>query len=368
MKWALVVLFTVHGLIHLMGPAKAFGWAELPQLAQPISRIGGVLWLGAAIGLLATAVSLAFSHRYWWVVGLSAVICSQAVILASWSDAKFGTIANLILLVAVAWGFMSRGPLGLEAEYRADVAARLVDVPEMPVLGEPDLASLPDPVRRYVLKSGAVGRPIAHHVRAVWRGRIRSGPDEAWMTFSAEQWNFVSEPARFFLMRARRGGLPVDVYHAFRKGRASMRVRLLSTFPLVTAGGPDFTRAETVTILNELALLSPSALASSPDIRWESVDHRSARAWYRVGGVEVGAVLHFDPDGQLVDFVSDDRLAASPDGTEFVRRRWSTPVGDYREVGGLRLMSRGEGRWHTPEGSYVYIELELLDLEVNGGI
>ncbi|HKK92528.1 MAG TPA: DUF6544 family protein [Longimicrobiales bacterium] len=367
MKWALVALFTVHGLIHLMGPAKAFGWAELPQLAQPISRVGGVLWLGAAIGLLATAAGLGLSHRYWWVVGLAAVICSQVVILSSWSDAKFGTVANLVLLVVVAWGFMSRGPLGLEAEYRADVAARLADVPETPVLRESDLASLPEPVRRYVRTSGAVGRPIAHHVRAVWRGRIRSGPDDPWMTFSAEQWNFVSEPARFFLMRARRGGLPVDVYHAFEDGEASMRVRLLSTFPLVDASGPEFTRAETVTILNELALLSPSALASSPDIRWEPVDDHAARAHYRVGGVEVGAVLRFE-DGELVDFVSDDRLAASADGTDFVPRRWSTPVGDYREVDGLRLMSRGEGRWHTSSGSYAYIELELLDLEVNGGV
>jgi hypothetical protein len=30
-------------------------------------------------------------------------------------------------------------------------------------------------------------------------------------------------------------------------------------------------------------------------------------------------------------------------------------------------MTRGEGRWHPSEGEFVYIELELLDLEINGG-
>jgi Family of unknown function (DUF6544) len=38
MRWILLVLMGVHGLIHLMGFAKGFGYADLPQLTQPISR------------------------------------------------------------------------------------------------------------------------------------------------------------------------------------------------------------------------------------------------------------------------------------------------------------------------------------------
>ena len=36
MRWIVAVLLAVHGLIHLMGFAKAFGYAELPQLTQPV--------------------------------------------------------------------------------------------------------------------------------------------------------------------------------------------------------------------------------------------------------------------------------------------------------------------------------------------
>ena len=36
-RWMVAVLLAVHGLIHLMGFAKAFGYAQLPQLTQPIS-------------------------------------------------------------------------------------------------------------------------------------------------------------------------------------------------------------------------------------------------------------------------------------------------------------------------------------------
>lgn len=97
------------------------------------------------------------------------------------------------------------------------------------------------------------------------------------------------------------------------------------------------------------------------------LDERSARGHFTVGSVTVSAVLSFDEAGELVDFVSDNRLAASADGTESTRRRWSTPIGDYRSFGPWRVSSRGEGRWHPPGGEFSYVELELTGLEVNGG-
>jgi hypothetical protein len=45
LRWALIGLLLLHGLIHLMGFAKAFGYAELPQLTQPIPREWGLVWL-----------------------------------------------------------------------------------------------------------------------------------------------------------------------------------------------------------------------------------------------------------------------------------------------------------------------------------
>lgn len=380
MKLAFVALIALHGLIHLMGPAKAFGVAELPQLKAPISQAVGLVWLAAAMALLTTAALLAFSSRFWWVAGVVALVLSQGVILSAWGDAKFGTIANLILLAAVAYGFMSEGPPSFAAEYERNVEARLGDAASVgtrapdgdasAVLTEEDLAPLPEPVQRYIRRMGSVGQPWVDHVHTVWRGRIRSGPDDPWMPFTAEQFNVPHEPARFFLMDARKAGLPVDVLHAFRDGAASMRVRLLSMIPLVNARGLEMTRAETVTLLNDMVLLYPSALVDprlGPYVGWEALDESSARVRYTVGANEVSAVLKFNDEGDLVDFVSDDRLAASPDGSAFVQWRWSTPVADYRSFGDLRLMSRGEGLWHAPEGTYSYIELELLEHETGVG-
>lgn len=364
MKWLLFTLLVIHGLIHLMGPAKAFGLADVHQLTQPISRGAGLVWLVASAAMLVAAALLILAPRVWWIAGLVAVALSQGVIVTSWSDAKFGTIANLIVLAAVVYGFASRGPISFRATYEREVTERSTRPVPRDRVTEADLERLPDPVRRYVQASGALGQPEVHDFRASWTGRIRAGPDDTWMEFTAEQRNFVEDPARFFLMDARRGGLPVDVFHAFREGRATMRVRLLSLLSLVDAWGPDLDRAETVTLFNDLCLLAPGALVDK-NIRWEPIDERSARGFYSVGANTVSAVLHFNAADELVDFVSDDRLAASPDGKEFVRERWSTPVSEYRSFGPLRLMSRGEGRWHPPSGDFAYFQAELLDVEMN---
>jgi hypothetical protein len=325
----------------------------------------GVLWLLAALAMLTAAALLVAVPRLWWVAGLAAIVLSQIVIVSSWGDAKFGTIANVLVLVGVVYGFASEGPFSSRADYRHQVRQRLVQPASSSVVTEADLAALPEPVQRYVRLSGAVGQPRVHHFRARWRGRIRAGAADPWMPFTAEQYNFLDEPGRFFLMDARRGGLPVDVYHAFTPGAASMRVRVLSLVPIVNAAGPDLHKAEIVTILNDLSIMAPAALVDAP-IRWDAVDARTARAAFTVGRTTVGAELIVNEAGELVDFMSDDRLAASPDGTTFTPRRWSTPLGEYHSFGRRRVATRAEGRWHPPEGAFAYLELDLLDLEVNG--
>jgi hypothetical protein len=113
MRWIFAAVVVLHGLIHFMGPAKAFGWAELPQLQMPISRTMGLLWGLAGVGLLATAVLHLTGVRGWWGLALVSVVLSQVVILGSWSDARVGTLPNLLILAAVVAALLSRAEGGV---------------------------------------------------------------------------------------------------------------------------------------------------------------------------------------------------------------------------------------------------------------
>lgn len=359
-----LIMLCVHGAIHLMGFAKSFGLAALPQLTQAISRPWGLLWLAASALLLATVALQPLAPRWWWVVGAVAVITSQAAIVASWSDARFGTLANIAVLVGVAWGCAHRGPWSLPAAYeRALHLATPAQLAE--VLTEADLAQLPAPVHRYVRASGVVGQPRVQNFRATWTGRIRSSPDAAWMAFTADQLDTFDTPRRFFLMDAVMMHLPVDVFHAFDEHGATMRVRLLSVKSLVNASGAALTRSETVTLFNDLCLLAPGELVRS-SITWDTIDDHTARAHYTQGPNTISATLWFNDANELVDFRSDDR-SPSPDGSTAPPMRWTTPVRDYGRVGPARVFRTAEARWHPASGAWTYGGFALQSLTYNVG-
>ena len=233
MQRVLAGVLILHGALHLMGFAKAFGWAELPQLTQPISRALGGLWLLAALAMFAAAAVSVFAPPVFFVVGSAALVLSQVAIVSSWQDAKYGTLANVVLLLAVALGTATYGPGSLWSEYRASVRDSVRPSAEAAIVHERDLARLPDPVQRYLRVTGTVGKPRVRTFEARWRGRIRGGASEAWMPFVAEQVNTTGGSAtRLFFMSATMKHLPVSIFHRFIGQNATFRVRLLSAFTL----------------------------------------------------------------------------------------------------------------------------------------
>ena len=105
MQTLLLLALIGHGLLHLLGPAKALGLAALPQLTQPIAKPAALLWLFAAAAMLATAAAIPLWPHRWWLVAAVALVASQAAIATSWQDAKFGTLPNLVLLTFAAIHF-----------------------------------------------------------------------------------------------------------------------------------------------------------------------------------------------------------------------------------------------------------------------
>lgn len=363
MTWILAGILGVHGLIHLMGFAKAFGYAELPQLTQPISRGWGVAWLTAAALVTASAVTFGSGARRFWLIGAIALVFSQIVIVSAWRDAWAGTIANVILLALVAHGWLTEGPSSFHAQFQRDAEAGLARPLAAAAISEADLAPLPAPVQRYLRLVGVVGLPRVQNYRLRFRGRIRSDPASRWMPFEAVQQSFADQPTRLFLMRARMLGVPVESFHRSVDGRATMQVKVAGLVTMVDARSDDMDRAEAVTLFNDMCLLAPGTLVD-PRIAWEPVDTRSARARFTHGGHTVTATLLFSEDGLLSDFVSDDRLR-SADGKAFTRLRFSTPVRGYRAYGPVRLAAHGEARWHPPEGAFTYGEFELVEVALN---
>jgi hypothetical protein len=267
---------------------------------------------------------------------------------------------NLLALTSAVFGLAIDGPVSLRAQFEDDVDRGLARAVTGAPIRDADLEALPAPVQRYLRTAGVVGMPRPQNVFVRMHGRIRSGADAAWMPFVAEQYNFFDQPSRFFYMELTDGPWAVQGFHRYAGPLADMRVNVAGLVPVARAGGEDMTVSETVTMLNDMAMLAPATLVS-PAIAWERLGACSTRASFENAMMRVHATLEVNDAGELVNFVSDDRRQLAGDGT-FRPMRWRTPLGGYRSFGSIRLASRGEARWEGPDGGYSYIEIEIEDV------
>ena len=258
---------------------------------------------------------------------------------------------------------VTSGGRALKARWDRAVAAEFAVQPlgpAAPILTAADLAPLPAPVRRYVERSGAVGRPRPQNMRVVLDADMYRGPGQAPMRATSTQYTFFDRPTRLFLMKARMFGLPVRALHVYRQEQATFTVRVASLVTMVDLRGDEISAAETVTVLNDLCLMAPGALVD-PRLAWTPVDDRTAAVTFTNGPHRVGATLVFNDRDELVDFWSDDRPESG--NGRFVPARWSTPVDAYRDVGGLHLIHHGSAVYARPEGPFTYGTFTLRSIE-----
>jgi hypothetical protein len=363
MRFAFAILIGLHGLIHLLGPTKAFGWAEVPQLRTPISPLGGALWLIAASLLVGAAIGVARGAHAWWWLALPGVALSQVLITQAWSDAKVGTLANLAIAIPLVLLALDARPSSFRSRFGRDRDALLArPVRPAPVVTEADLADLPPLMRTYLRRGGAVGRPRVRNVRVRFAARMRSSATSPWMPSTATQYEFFDPPARLFYMNATRSGVPFDVYHRYVDDAATFQVRIASLFPMLDRSGPVLTRAETVTLMNDIVVMAPAAVLDLP-FSWTAVGERAVLATFANAGHTVSATLTFDAAGDLVGFLSNDRTQEDANGSRNVP--WSTPISGYREVDGIRLGTLGDANWIDASGEWTYGKFEIRSIAYN---
>ena len=347
-------VIVIHGLIHFIGFAKAFNYGNITQISKEISKPIGMLWLLAAFLFIAATILFLVKKDTWIFVGLAAVIISQILIFTVWKDAKFGTIANIIILVVA---ILSWGSYHFEKGYQQDVKENLqrTNMLRSDLLTETDLLPLPEPVQRYLKYAGVLNKPKLKNMCIVFEGQMREkGKD--FFPFTCEQYNFFDEPTRLFFMKATMKGVTVPGYHKYSNATALMDIRLFGFFPVVKKSGKDMDQAETVTLFNDMCLMAPATLIDKRII-WQPIDSNSAKATFTNHAIIISAILYFNEKGQLIDFISNDR--------DVNHYPFSTPVSNYKNINGINIMTYGETIWHYPDGKFVYGKFNLKDVEYN---
>lgn len=275
---------------------------------------------------------------------------------------------KLLVVILVVMGvlvmtfvFFSRQDLSSEFERRREALGAPANSEQ--VLNEADIQGLPRPIQRHLRTSGSVGRPVVKSVHVTFMAELFSAPGSSAMSGLAHQIDFLDPPRRLFFMETRMYGLPVAVLHEYKDSSATMRVRMAKLFDVVNISGPDLSKAETVTVLNDISAFAPAALAG-PQFSWKELSSREAEVTFTNGPHSIRAVLTIDEEGRLVNFRSDDRAELQKDGTlKFLP--WTTPLSDFKEFNGRTVPGYGEAVWHRPEGPFTYGTFKVLDVSFN---
>jgi hypothetical protein len=362
MRYLLALILIIHGLIHLLGFAKAFGHAELPQITEHISKSLGLLWLFTTLIFLLSAISFILDKNLWWTSGLIAMVLSQMLIFLTWESSKFGSIANIIILLSCLVGYATYHFKDL---YHHDILQMLTNDTELSeeTLTDRDLEDLPLPVQKYIRLSGSIGKPKVRNFKIIFHGKIRKNREGPWMEFISEQYNSIDQNKRLFFMDAVMHKMPVSGYHQFQNGKASMDIRLFSFLTVQKQEGSEMDISETVTFFQDMCGMVPASLID-PRISWPKTEGNRVLAEFKMNDRTISAWLHFNEKGELIDFVSEDRYAYQDDGT-LKRFRWSTPLNRYREVNGHHLATYAEAIYRYPEGDFCYGIFELKSVEIN---
>jgi hypothetical protein len=249
--------------------------------------------------------------------------------------------------------------------YKSEVIAGLNRTSSMKprLIIESDLRHLPPIVKKYLDYTGVIGKEEIFNFRAKFEGKIRSRPEDTWMTVTSEQYNFFDKPTRIFYIKACKMGIPVTGIHLYKDEKATLVIKLAGLFKVVNAKGIEMNQGETVTVFNDMCCLAPATLTAK-SIQWEIIDSLTVKASFTNGSIRISATLFFNENGELLNFISNDRFETA-DGKIYKNYPWSTPVKEFTDFNGTRVASSASTIYHRPDSDFCYGEFVMKEIEYN---
>ncbi|SFN37486.1 hypothetical protein SAMN04487989_1019 [Bizionia echini] len=361
MRIALTLVIGIHGIIHLLGFLKAFGLSEFNSISLPISKPLGLIWLLTFILFTSSTILLIVRSDYWWITGFTGVIISQYLILNNWSDAKFGTILNLIILISTLIAYST---FSFNNKIKDETTKMLesADTTNKKVLLEPMVSDLPTVVNKWLLNSRAIGKEVIHNVYLEQDLQMLMTPEQKdWKNAKAKQYFTTKPPAFNWSVNLKMNPfLDMVGRDKFENGQGEMTIKMLSLFSIVNAQNNEKVNQATLQRYLAEIVWFPSA-AISPYITWESIDKHSAKATMEYNRTKGSGVFHFDENGHFKKFVA----MRYKDVNDAEPTKWTVTAIKTEERNGIIIPVELEAEWQLENGNWTWLKLIITNIEYN---
>lgn len=364
LKFFFAFALGAHGAIHMIGFAKAANPASTSGLTLPVSKGFGSLWMACAFLFIAAAGTWLSRKDWWWIPALAGLILSQYLIVCFWADARYGSLVNVVVALAVVvgvlhWRFRRAALHEVAVLYTGAGSASVI-------VDEAMLRPLPPVVGAWLRQAGVVGQPLTRSAHLQQSGRMRTAPDGPWMNIVAEQWFNAERPG--FVWLAEIAAAPC-VHIAGRDtcldGKGRMLIKAMSAWPIADATGTEIDQGALSRYLAEIIWFPSAALRDY--IAWEATGPCSATATLRMGDQAIAAVFTFSAAGDPIA-VSAERYYTQPSGASLEQWRVAIEPDSFADFQGLRIPARASVTWSLASGDFTWyhVEVDRVDYNLRG--
>lgn len=360
MKYAFSFIVITHGLIHLLGYIKAFFETESSKQMVGVSKPIGAIWLVTFI--LFTIVAIQFiTGKKWFYLAFIAVFISQILVFTAWQNTKFGTIANVLILI-VGLSAFATARFDEMATQEAYKILTTVKTKNTRIVSETDLTHLPETVKKWMVNTGIIGKPKVQSVRLKQRGTMRTKPSGNWMPFEATQSFNVAYPA--FVWHTKVVIFPelnMLGRDQLKNGKGKMLIKLAGLIPVVNIS--DNTKINQGAMLRYLAEICwfPSA-ALSDYIKWQSVDSNTAKATFTYKNKSVSGLFLFNDNGDFIGFEADRYYGGNKNSK---LEKWQITVENYKLFNTIKIPSECKVTWKLKNEDFNWLNLEIIAIDYN---
>ena len=357
-----IALLFVHGLVHLtgfysewkLGSSSTLSGKTLFALNNNEARISGVIWLIAGLTWLTAGLLYFLKRDSFWIPAFVAIVISQILIIFYWHDAKFGTIANAIILVVV---IISIARASFNKSVDRELSTMFEVSHKAAPSGQTSRASLPPIVAKWLEVTKSTNA-IPSKVWLIQDGAMRSKPSAEWMSFSAAQHYTINPPGFIWNSQINAGPMiTIAGRDKFENGRGNMLIKPLYIFSLANSSGQEIDQGTMLRYMGELIWFPEAAVMDY--FHWEAIDSTSATLSMTYNGVSAKGTFTFDGNGQVKSF-SAQRFGDF-DG-EFRKEEWQVKVTEHNMINGHLIGTKCEVTWKLKEGDFTWLMIDVKDI------
>lgn len=229
------------------------------------------------------------------------------------------------------------------------------------IVTEKMLEGLPSPVQKYLHYSGVVNKPWVNTVNLKQTGQMKSNSQGKWFPIVAEEYYSVDPPGFIWRVRSPKKWLPIiHGRDEYRNNKGQLFIKLLSLFSVVKVKGEEIDQGAMMRYLNEMMWFPTAFLGKN--ISWKAIDENSAEVILTNKDKSVSAIMYFDDQGKLVNFVAKRYMSKN---TDFFLETWETPISEYGEFNGFKLPIKGSAIWKLKNDDYEYINISITEIKYN---